>query len=582
MVEPGRTREVFRQGARSVRGPAVLWSLLGLGAGLLPAPVQAQAQAGPMLLAIGLARQLADASAAAPRPELPAAVPAAAEGEPVFTITRFVLEGARRVEGRELDAALAAFTGPGRRFADIERAIVAVRAAYERAGITAVSIVVPEQVLEGGTVRLRVEELSLRAVEVSGARHRTTENVRRAVPGLLEGAVPQEQDLAEEVRLANENPGRQMQVTLRAEDDGRLVAVLRVADRPALYTQASFDNAGTQATGRYRVGAVLQHQNLLDRDVVGTVQLQTSPGHEEEVRIASLGLRVPLYGTAWMLDAGYFHSTVDSGAVRTGAGDYFLASRGEVWSVRMTRLLRRAGALEPRLWVGVERKRVDSSVAASPGGPSLVPDIVLQPVSIGLSGMWRTPSLGVSGQIVASANVPGSGRSAPSVFTETGLRSGANPRYAIVRASAAMSIATAASGAFNLGWGGQWSDDALVAAEQFSIGGEGSVRGFSGRLLSGDSGQRASLEWQSPARAVWDGAPYEIAWVLFADGAQTLRNRPQPGERVRQMLAGAGGGVRLNGAGLPSVRLDVGFVLRGEGLSPAGATFAHVGVDHAF
>lgn len=534
-----------------------------------------------MLLAIGLARQLADAGAAAPRPPEPTA--AAAPSEPTFAINGFIVEGAQRLDARALDAELAPFTGPGRRFADIERAIAAVRAAYARIGITAVSVVVPEQTLQGGTVRLRVEELSLRAVEVSGARHRSVENVRRAVPGLLEGGVPREEDLAEEVRLANENPGRQMQVTLRAEDDGRLVAVLRVADRPALYTQTSFDNAGTAATGRYRVGAVLQHQNLLDRDIVATAQLQTSPGYEEEVRIASLGLRVPLYGSAWLLDAGWFYSSVDSGTVRTGAGDYFLASRGEVASLRMTRLLPRLGALEPRMWMGVERKRVESSVAATPGGASLVPDIVLQPVSLGLAGAWRAPGVGASAQVVASANVPGSGRSAASVFTETGLRAGANPRYAIVRASAALSLpTTGSSGGLSLNWGGQWSDDALVAAEQFSIGGEGSVRGFSGRLASGDLGQRASVEWQTPSRPVWDGAPYEIAWVFFADGAQVQRNRPQPGERVRQTLAGAGAGVRLNGAGVPSMRLDLGFVLRGEGVAPAGSAFAHVGVDHAF
>lgn len=583
MRESGRRGAVLRvhrassRVARACGSAAGPLAALALACGLL-APGAVGAQAVPTLLALGVTRQLADAGPAA----RPSTSSASEEGDPAFTITRFVVEGARRLDPGQLDAALAPFTGTRRRFADIQGAIAVLRAAYERLGITAVSVIVPEQVLESGVVRLLVEELSLGAVEVSGARHRTVANVRRAVPGLLEGSVPDEDDLAEQVRLANENPGRQMQVTLRAESDGRLVAVLRVADRPSLYTQGSFDNSGTTATGRYRVGAVLQHQNLLDRDIVGTVQVQTSPGYEREVQIASVGIRVPLYGTAWLLDAGFFHSTVDAGAVRTGAGDYFLASRGEVWSLRLTRLLRRTGALEPRLWVGVERKRVESGVAAFPGGPSLIPDIVLQPVSLGLAGAWRGGALGVSGQIVASVNVPGSGRSAAAVFAETGLRADANPRYTIVRASLAASWSATGSGGVAVNWGGQWSADALLAAEQFSIGGEGSVRGFAGRLVSGDAGQRASLEWQSPSRPMLDGAPYEVAWLLFVDGAQARRNLPQPAERVQHVLTGAGAGVRVKGAGWPSVRLDVGLVLRGDGVAPTGSSYAHLGVDHAF
>jgi hypothetical protein len=37
-----------------------------------------------------------------------------------------------------------------------------------------------------------------------------------------------EEVLAAELRLANENPGREMQVTFRTEDDGKLTGVLRV------------------------------------------------------------------------------------------------------------------------------------------------------------------------------------------------------------------------------------------------------------------------------------------------------------------------------------------------------------------
>jgi hypothetical protein len=39
--------------------------------------------------------------------------------------------------------------------------------------------------------------------------------VLRAVPGLSQGITPVDTELSAELRLANENPGRQMQVTFR-------------------------------------------------------------------------------------------------------------------------------------------------------------------------------------------------------------------------------------------------------------------------------------------------------------------------------------------------------------------------------
>jgi hypothetical protein len=160
--------------------------------------------------------------AASPRPE------------PRFDIKRFEVAGADKVPADRLAAALAPFTGPGRRFSDIESAVQAVRDVYAEASITAVQVLIPEQTLEGGVVKLEVEELKVARIEISGAQARSRENVLRAVPGLSQGITPVDTELSAELRLANENPGRQMQVTFRTEDDGSLTGVLRVADRSPL------------------------------------------------------------------------------------------------------------------------------------------------------------------------------------------------------------------------------------------------------------------------------------------------------------------------------------------------------------
>ena len=180
----------------------------------------------------------------------PALGATATRPEPRFNIKRFEVSGAVRVAQERLEAALRPLTGPGRRFTDIESAVQAVRDAYADAGITAVQVLIPEQALEEGVVRLQVEELQVSRIEVEGAKARSRDNVLRAVPALSEGSTPVDTELSAQLRLANENPGRQMQVTFRTEDDDTLTGVLRVADRNPWTTQLSMDNTGSETTGK--------------------------------------------------------------------------------------------------------------------------------------------------------------------------------------------------------------------------------------------------------------------------------------------------------------------------------------------
>ena len=530
------------------------------------------------LVAAGSAR----AQAAAGAPGAPGGGAASPRPEPRFDIKRFEVVGADKVPADRLAAALAPFTGPGRRFSDIESAVQAVRDVYASASITAVQVLIPEQTLEAGVVKLQVEELQVARIEINGAQSRSRENVLRAVPGLSQGITPVDTELSAELRLANENPARQMQVTFRTEDDGSLTGVLRVADRSPWTTQLSLDNTGSDSTGKWRAGLAVQHANLLDRDIVGAAQVQTSPGHVSDVKIGFASLRVPLYPLGLMLETTAVHSSVDSGTVKTSAGDYLLSSRGDSYSLRLTRLLPRWGAVDHRLSFGQDWRQVDSQVTSVNGGPSLVPDIELRPVTLSYSLNWREDTQSVFGQLSLSRNLPAGGRSAESVFQETGLRAGANPRYTIKRASAGFATAL---GAWTLSaqWNGQWTDDALVSAELFGIGGEGSIRGFNGRLASADQGQRLGLELQSPVKTWALGAvgPLSGAWVLFAEAGEVRRNLPQAGEKVRTALAGAGLGVRLTWRERLALRADVGVVTRGAGLAPRGDRFLHLGLSYA-
>ena len=510
-----------------------------------------------------------------------AAGTAAVRPEPRFEIKRFEVMGADKVPADRLAAALAPFTGPSRRFTDIESAVQAVREVYAEASITAVQVLIPEQTLEGGVVKLQVEELQVARIEIEGAQLRSRDNVLRAVPGLSQGATPVDTDLSAQLRLANENPGRQMQVTFRTEDDGSLTGVLRVADRSPWTTQLSLDNTGSATTGKYRAGLAVQHANLLDRDIVAAGQVQTSPGHVDDVKVGFLNLRAPLYPLGLMLDATWVHSSVDSGTVKTSAGDYLLSSIGRSTSLRVTRLLPRWGAVDQRLSLGQDWRLIDSQVTSTAGGPSLVPSLELRPVTLSYSLNWREDASSAFGQASVSHNLPAGGRSAPSAVEES--RKGAKPNYTVLRLSAGFATAVGAW-TLNTQWNGQWTDDALVSAEQFSIGGEGSIRGFNGRVASADKGQRLGLELQSPVKTMKLGAAGTVAaaWAVFAEAGEVRRNLPQTGEKVRTALAGAGLGLRITWSERLALRADLGVVTRGDGLAARGDRVLHLNLSYAF
>lgn len=501
--------------------------------------------------------------------------------DPRFEIRRFVVEGATRVSPERVHAALAHLTGPGRRFSDIETALEAVRDVYVSQGITAIQVVIPEQTLEAGEVRLQVIELSLDKIALSGARYRSQDNIRRALPTLREGSTPVDQDLSLNLRLANENPSRQMQVTFRPGNNGELTGVVRIADRPAWSGQALLDNSGSRSTGQWRLAAEVQHTNAFDRDVVVAAQVQTSPGHEQDVKIGSASMRIPLYAQSLLLDTSVIRSSVDSGTVTTTAGEYLLASRGNSLSLRVTRLLPRLQAWDHRLTLGLDTRHVDSRVLTAAGGSSLIPDIILRPTTALYAGSWSEEGRTVTAQVSLSRNLPGGGRSAASVFSEPGLRLGANPRYTILRSGVSILLPWA-GGSLTLQWNGQWSKDSLVAAEQFGVGGWGSVRGFNGRVASADVGQRLALEWLSPMRVIPSWPAVTTGWQGFAEAAQATRNAPLPGEIRRYALSGLGLGFRAvhqNGTGL---RIDAGLSTRAAGLVEKGGGFIHASASHVF
>jgi len=135
-----------------------------------------------------------------------------------FEIVRFEVQGNTLLPQPSIEAVLAPFTGAKREFSDVERAIEALRAAYHRRGFKLVQVVLPEQGLTDGVVHLQVVEAHIGKVMVEGNRVFDQTNIRRSLPGLREGEVPDLDRISASLKLANESPAKKTTLQLQSSD----------------------------------------------------------------------------------------------------------------------------------------------------------------------------------------------------------------------------------------------------------------------------------------------------------------------------------------------------------------------------
>ena len=184
-----------------------------------------------------------------------------------FAITRYAVEGATLLTPAEIEAAVASFIGTDKDFSDVQSALEVIEALYAERGYSAVHVLLPEQEMEAGTVRFQVIEGHYGKVTVKNNRFFSEANLLNAIPSVRSGGVPKSKQVARELRLANENPARQLNVVLKGgERDDELDASLQVSDSKFSQWTLTADNSGTVETGRSRISLAYRHANLFDAD----------------------------------------------------------------------------------------------------------------------------------------------------------------------------------------------------------------------------------------------------------------------------------------------------------------------------
>jgi hemolysin activation/secretion protein len=459
-------------------------------------------------------------------------------------VSSYRVEGNSILPAAEVERVLAPYTGKNSDFGILQQALEALEQAYRSRGYHAVQVLLPEQELKGGVVRLTVFEVRIGTVTIEGNRYFDSANIRRSVPQLKEGTVPNLDRISMNIRVANENPARKTQMMLQGGGGKDATnALLKVIDEKPWKVGVSLDDTGNDQTGSLRLGFLLQHANLFNLDHLATFQFTTSPEKIDKVNIYNLGYRIPLYSWGDSIDLYGGYSDVDSGSVQSGVLSLNVSGKGTFAGIRYNQNLTRIGSYEHRVLYGFDYRNFENKIdyAGNPLGTSTS----AMPVSIGYAAT-RAFSGGseVGGWAAISQNIPGGSNGTTADYSM--VRVGAVADFTVLRAGATAVYALPAEMQGRFTVAGQYTWMALIPGEQFGMGGQGSVRGFGEREFADDIGLAGSLEVYSPNILKFFNKPNsQLKALTFFDAGYLERNKPLPGEVEYRNAASTGVGLRL-------------------------------------
>ena len=504
-----------------------------------------------------------------------------------FAIRSYVVDGSLQLPIERVQAAVQPFIGQSETFEDIQRAVAAVQELYVASGFVAVQVIVPQQDISAGIVRLRVIEPRVGKVDVIGNQYFDLANIRNSMPALREGQTPNLRAIGASIRLANESYAKQTQITFKQTDapesatqaSDLIDATVRVADVNPIRNIVTLDNTGTAQTGQYRIGYAFQHANLFNLDHVLTAQYITSPDHVKDVSILSANYRIPFYSVSGLLDLSASYSNVNSGNIATPAGNYAISGSGNVLGVKYTYLLPRFGEWDHRVSAGLDYRYIKNNVSFAGANTSLIPDLVARPVTLSYAGFSREGTREWRANVSFSKNIAGGEKNSTAAYQAPGGRAGATADFSVWRYNVFLRQMLPADWQAQWQLNGQYTSNALISGEQFGIGGVDSVRGFNEREVLNDRGYRTSLELQGPNLGkAFESDQLQLRPAVFYDAGWVQRNRPLPGEQTHTAISSAGVGLRANFGSNLQARVDYAAVLEGGGVRKSGDRKLHASV----
>jgi hemolysin activation/secretion protein len=512
----------------------------------------------------------------------------ATEGDPSsvrFDIDRFDVRGNTLLPPETVNGLVSGFTGKGRDFSDVMGALEALEGAYHARGYQLVRIDLPEQELDHGVVVLNVVQIKIAHVKIEGNKYFDDANIHRSLPDLNQWEVPNMKAISKSLKLANENPAKKVVMTLQsAEQDDQVDATLAVTDESPWAATLNVDNSGSDQTGKTHLGAVLQNANMFGLDHVLSLQYTTTVEKPSAIKVYGAGYHVPLYSIGDSLDFFGSYSNVNAGTVPIVAGilDIGVTGKGTTFGTRYNQNLPTAGNFESKIIYGLDYKAYKNGLQFFVSGASSDPsysDITVHPLSVAYQGNWGQIDRNLNFGVNFIHNISGGSHGGQSDFTAA--RVGASSDYNVLQFNTALMQTLPGDWQLRLALAAQYTNDALVAGEQFGAGGAASVRGFQEREISNDAGAVGNLEIYTPP--LCKNSDWQCKLLAFYDKGYVTRNHALPGEILSQSLSSIGLGIRMAFRKNVDLQVDYGRVLQAQStITQRGDNRVHARISLTF
>jgi hemolysin activation/secretion protein len=386
---------------------------------------------------------------------------------------------------------------------------------------------------------LQVVEEPVGREHVVGSRYFSLNKIKQQAPSLAPGQVPNFKHVKHDIIALNQWPDRQVTPSLQAGAQPQTVDVnLNVKDSLPLHANLSLDNRYSADTTPLRLNASVTYDNLWQRGDSINLAFQIAPQNPNDALVFSGSYLARLPDVDWL--SLLIYGLISNSKVST-LGTTNVVGRGQIGGFRFLADLPGSSGFYDTLSTGIDYKNFDESVALG-AGESQSP-VTYYPMTATYSATWQGDHATTQLDAGPTFNIRGFG-SSPQAFDNRRFKSESNFFYVRGDLSRTQDLPYG----FQL-YGkaqGQVSDEPLVDSEQFSVGGQDTVRGYLESEVLGDDAICGRVELHSPPLAQYID-PKVNDWLvyLFSDAGHAVILKPLPEQQSQFGLASIGIGSKI-------------------------------------
>ncbi|CAN5405914.1 ShlB/FhaC/HecB family hemolysin secretion/activation protein [soil metagenome] len=431
---------------------------------------------------------------------------------------------------------------------------------YRTRGYPLTRAIIPAQTLTAGTVRLQVLETKYGQVRLENSTKVSDATLTSTLSPLQAGQLLSQDSLDRALLLLSDYPGVAVNATLSPGSAvGTTDLNIRTVPSNAPIGNVYMDSYGSKYTGRVRLGANLDLNNLLGRGDVLSLSGLTST---HNLAYARLGYQIPVNGNGTRVGAALSALEYRLGDSLKPLGANGKATIASLWASHPV-----IRSIDRNLYVrfGYDHKEFQDRIDTTGLNNERDTDAVTLEASAD-----QRDSVFNGGITTASVSATAGRLKFKNAAAEAADTATANTRgsYSKFNAAIARTQAITPSSTVYVGLSGQYTKDNLDSSEQVVMGGPGSVRGYGVGTLSGGSGYLVTAEFRQrlslfPSSGTWQA-------IAFVDSGHVKIN-------ANQWVAGpntatlSGAGVGLNWAGYE------GWTAKFDIAAPFGSTPTLVG-----